>query len=64
MVKSCLQVLADPEVQIATSTSTNIPEVQKMWEDQLTSIVLGKMTVDEYCENLEKEAARVLASKK
>jgi N-acetylglucosamine transport system substrate-binding protein len=64
MVKSCLNVLADPEVQIATSTSTAIPEVQKMWEDQLTSIVLGDMTVDQYCENLEKEAARVLASKK
>lgn len=63
MVKSCLEVLADPDVQIATSTSVSIPEVQKMWEDQLTSIVLGDMTVDQYCENLEKEAARVLAAK-
>lgn len=63
MVKSCLSVLADPEVQIISSTVTYIPEVQKMMNDQLTSIVLGKMTVDQYCENLEKEAARVLTAK-
>lgn len=64
MVKSCLAVLADPEVQIVSTQAVYVPELQKMMEDQITSIVLGKMTLDEFCNNLEKEAARVAASKK
>ncbi len=64
MVKSCLAVLADPEVQIVSTQAVYVPELQKMMEDQITSIVLGKMTLDEFCNNLEKESARVAASKK
>lgn len=64
MVKSCLAVLADPEVQIVSTQVTYVPELQKMMEDQLTSIVLGKMTVDQFCANMEKESARVAAAKK
>jgi len=64
MVKSCLAVLADPEVQIVSTQEIYVPELQKMMEDQLTSIILGKMTVDQFCANLEKESARVAASKK
>jgi len=62
MVKSCLKVLADKDnIQIVSTTVTWIPEIKKMMDDQINSIVLGDMTVDQYCENLEKEAARVLA---
>lgn len=64
MVKSCLQVLADPEVQIVAPQVNWVPEIQKIMDDQINSIVLGDMTVDQYCENVEKEAARVLAQKK
>jgi len=63
MVRSCMDVLADPEVQVVTPQAIYLTEVQTMMFNQLNSIVLGKMTADEYCANLEKEAARVLASK-